>query len=276
MITPGPPPSNDLAVIEHFDQLSASGDWSRLYEVADGRSYHFHVRRARVLELLPSSLGRVADLGCGPGVMVETVLERGGEFEGIDLSPEMIREASHRFGGNPRVRFHQGNVEALQLPPAAFDQVICMAVIEYLQSPDLALREIVRILKPGGISIVTVPKRWHIDRIMVALAAPARYIGRALGAGSADRLPRLCLQPEELDRSASQAGLLPDGGAQYHFTPFPYPLPRVAPRICMRLNAPFERWHATRATVPSFFAHGYIGRYRKPISQEVCSQNSAS
>ena len=76
------------AVVEHFDRLSSTRDWSRLYTVADGSTYHFHVRRSRVLALLPEHLGRVADIGCGPGVMTEAVLTRGGTFEGIDLSPD--------------------------------------------------------------------------------------------------------------------------------------------------------------------------------------------
>jgi ubiquinone/menaquinone biosynthesis C-methylase UbiE len=58
--------SRNQAVIEHFDNYRG---WSRLYDVADGFNYHFHVRRNRVLELLPQKLGRVLDVGCGPGVM---------------------------------------------------------------------------------------------------------------------------------------------------------------------------------------------------------------
>ena len=251
------------AVVEHFDRLSATGDWTRLYEVADGFTYHFHIRRARVLELLPERLGRVADVGCGPGVMVEAVLERGGTFVGMDLSPEMVREATRRFGHVEGVSFRQGDIEALDLPSEHYDQVICMAVIEYLKAPDRALAEIARILRPGGIALVTVPKRLHIDRLTVAATAPVRGLARLLGASSADSLPRLCLQPDELDRAAARAGLAYDGGAQYHFTPVPYPFARVAPGLCKRLNLPFEQWHATRGIVRSFFAHGYIGRYRK-------------
>ncbi|HWP42164.1 MAG TPA: hypothetical protein VNO14_02935, partial [Blastocatellia bacterium] len=59
------------------------------------------------------------------------------------------------------------------------------------------------------------------------------------------------------------AGLICDGGAQYHFTPLPYPLLRIAPAACMKLNLPFERWCSTRAPIKSFFAHGYVGRYSK-------------
>ena len=259
--------NNLNAVIEHFDRLSTTRDWSRLYSVADGFTYHFHVRRSRVLELLPERLGRVADVGCGPGVMVEAVLARGGTFEGVDLSPEMVNEARERFEGREGVSFKEGSIESLELPSDAYDQVLCMAVIEYLQTPDRAMAEIARILKPGGTAVVTVPKRWHVDRVTIAASAPARAVARAFGAASADRLPRLRMQPDELDAAAERAGLRPDGGAQYHFTPLPYPLPRLAPKLCMRLNAPFERWHATRAALPSFLAHGYVGRYRKPSAE---------
>lgn len=259
--------SKDLnSVVEHFDRLSSNRDWSRLYEVADGFTYHFHVRRSRVLELLPPQLGDVVDVGCGPGVMVEAVRQRGGTFKGVDLSTEMVSEATERFGTLDGVSFETGNIESLNLPDASFDQVICMAVIEYLRTPDQALAEIARILRPGGMAIVTVPKRMHIDKVTITATAPFRALARSLGASSADNLPRLRLQPDELDEAAGRAGLTPDGGAQYHFTPLPYPFPRLAPRLCMRLNAPFERLFATRAALPSFLAHGYVGRYRKPVA----------
>jgi len=251
------------AVIEHFDHLSATGSWSHLYSALDGLTYHFHVRRQRVLELLPERLGRVADVGCGPGVMVEAVLNRGGTFDGVDLSPEMVREARGKFGHLGNVSFREGSIEALTLPDAAYDQALCMAVIEYLSAPRRAMAEIARILKPGGIAIVTVPKRSHIDQVMVAATAPVRALGRLFAQGTADSLPRLRMQPGELDRAAMEAGLIPDGGSQYQFTPIPYPLTRLAPNLCMRLNLPFEKWHETRAAAPSFFAHGYVGRYRK-------------
>lgn len=265
MSTSASPDVSNL-VIEHFDRLSATGDWSRLYSVADGFTYHFHVRRARVIELLPERLGRVLDVGCGPGVMVEAVLARGGTFDGLDISQEMVREGSERFGSRAGVRFGVGNIEALEAENESYDQVICMAVIEYLKSPDRALAEISRVLRSGGVAIITMPKRSHVDRLTVAATTPFRAAARALGMGSADLLPRLCLQPDDLDDAARRAGLVPDGCAQYHFTPVPYPFTRLAPGLCMRLNAPFERLHATRAGVPSFFAHGFVGRYRKPVT----------
>jgi len=251
------------AVVEHFDKLSTNRGWSSLYASADGNNYHFHVRRDRVLALLPERLGRVLDVGCGPGVMTEVVLERGGVFHGVDLSPEMIKEGREKFGHLPNVSFAVGNIEAIDAADNSYDQLICMAVTEYLQTTDRALAEIARVLKPGGIAIITTPKRWTVSRVTVAATAPVRLLAKLLGAATADHLPRLRLQPRELDQAARRAGLVPDGGSQYHYTPFAYPLTRVAPGLTMRLNLPFERFHAGRGAFVSFWAHGYVGRYRK-------------
>src|ERR1700752_182804 len=239
-------PANADSVIQHFDKLSLTRDWSRLYASADGRTYHFHVRRSRVLELLPQKLGRVLDIGCGPGVMTEVVLDRGGVFDGLDLSPEMVREGQEKFGHLPGVHFAEGNIEALNAADTSYDQLICMAVIEYLKTPDVALAEIARVLKPGGITIITVPKRWHISRVTVAATTPVRALARLLGAATADTLPRLRLQPDELDEPGRRPGLIPDGGSQYQYTPLPYPITRVAPNVTMRWNIPFEKLHANR------------------------------
>jgi SAM-dependent methyltransferase len=250
-------------VVEHFDSLSRSGEWSRLYEQLDAVSYHAHIRRRRVLELMPAQLGHVIDVGCGPGVMVDAVLARGGTFQGIDLSREMVAEAREGFGDRDGVTFDEGDIEALDVPDGDCDQVICMGVVEYLTAPDRALAEMARILRPGGTAIVTVPKRRHIDLLTIRALAPLRAVARRAGVPGSDRLPRLRMQPGELDRAAAAAGLVPDGGAQYHYTPLPYPSNRLAPALTMRLNLPFERWHAERDRVRSFFAHGYVGRYRK-------------
>lgn len=255
--------SEKEAVVEHFEKLSKTGEWSRLYAEWNGVTYHFQVRRERVLELLPTALGDVLDVGCGPGVMVEAVLERGGNFQGVDISPEMVKEAEEKFGHFPNVHFVVGNVEAIDFADASFDQVICMAVVEYLEAPCQMLEEISRVLRPNGLALITVPKKRHIDRVMIGLTTPFRKLAKLLVTPQSDKLPRLCLQPDELDNVARKAGLEFVGGRQYQFTPIPYPFTRIAPDFCMKLNLRFEKWAETRNAAVSFLGHGYIGLYRK-------------
>ena len=257
--------NNTAAVVGHFDRLSASGDWSRLYKEWDGGTYHFQIRRQRVLELLPATLGEVLDVGCGPGVMAEAVTERGGTLLGIDISPEMVKEAATKYSHLPNVRFELGNTEALAADDESFDQVISMAVLEYLSTADLMFKEIFRVLRPGGLALITVPKRRHIDRFTVSITTPFRTLAKSFVKAQSDDLPRLALQPHELDAAAANAGFELVAGRQYQFTPFPYPLTRIAPNLFMKLNLLFENRPETRNSLLSYLAHGYIGLYRKKV-----------
>jgi SAM-dependent methyltransferase len=196
--------------------------------------------------------------------MVDAVLQRGGSFFGIDLSTAMVAEAREMFEGREHVEFAVGDIEGLDVPDASYDQVICMGVLEYLTQADQALREIGRVLRPDGVAVITTPKRRHIDRVTLKATAPLRYLARLAGAPGSDRLPRLCLEPKELDAAAERAGFIRDGGSMYNFTPLPYPLTRVAPNTSMKVNLRFERWHRAQDRWRSFFAHGYVGRYHKP------------
>ena len=256
--------SGDSTVVEHFDRLSRTGAWSRLYAEFDPLTYHFHVRRQRVLELLPEQLGDVLDVGCGPAVMTQAVLDRGGRFTGVDLAPEMVREATAQFDDDPRIHVQLGDIEHLEFPGASFDQVICMAVLEYLPDAARAVGEMARVLRPGGVAIITMPKRIHIDRVTLAATAPARFLARRIAHRESHSPPKLLLQPAELAATVERAGLNVDGVSQYQFTPIPYPFHRLAPRWALQVNLRGERWHATRSRTRSFLAHGFVLRARKP------------
>lgn len=100
-------------------------------------------------------LGKICDMGCGPGQVAGYLHARGVEACGIDLSPEMVRQAQRL---NPEINFQQGDMLALTGIPddtfggiAAFYSVIHIprrAVVE-------ALRELKRVLRPRGALLVT-------------------------------------------------------------------------------------------------------------------------
>ncbi len=95
--------------------------------------------------------GTLADLGCGTGEMLRRILEEfGGRFRllGLDLSSESLKKAALLCGD--RVTFMKGDVEALPYPDGSVDVLLCMHSFHHYPHPRLALREMYRVLAPGG------------------------------------------------------------------------------------------------------------------------------
>jgi ubiquinone/menaquinone biosynthesis C-methylase UbiE len=117
---------------------------------------------ARVADSVPLEHAHVADLGCGPGVILCNVLRRkaGWTGEGLDISQAAIdyatRLAAHQKVGK-RVRFSTGDVVHLPYRDASFDVVIASEVLEHVPDIQKALAEIRRVLRPGGTVVITVP-----------------------------------------------------------------------------------------------------------------------
>jgi SAM-dependent methyltransferase len=100
------------------------------------------------------SLGTICDLGCGPGQIARYLHRQGAQTLGVDLSPCMIAEAQRL---NPEIPFHQGDM--LSLPDAdnswgGIAAFYCIIHIPREQIMD-ALREMKRVLKPGGVLLIT-------------------------------------------------------------------------------------------------------------------------
>jgi len=100
--------------------------------------------------LTPGS--RVLDVGCGRGVLLGALADRGFEVHGVEISPEAAR------GADPRaeIRF-AANLSDAGYDDCAFDEVIIWHVLEHMQDPRGALEEVHRILKPNGRLVVAVP-----------------------------------------------------------------------------------------------------------------------
>jgi ubiquinone/menaquinone biosynthesis C-methylase UbiE len=146
-------------VRNHFDNIS--GVWGDLYtRDITFANYNFVIRKRHVLDLFDKQGGRFLDAGCGTGDFIPDLLARGGQVFALDFAPEMIEQARARVsanGGDRGVQYSVGDVTDLPFETNYFDAVIGVGLIEYLTDVDSALRQMFRVLKPGGILIVTVP-----------------------------------------------------------------------------------------------------------------------
>ncbi len=106
--------------------------------------------------------GRVADLGCGSGVILSEVLLMKPEWtgHGLDISPTAVayarRLAAHNGVGD-RASFETGCVTRLPYADESLNLVVASEVVEHLPEPEAVAREIARVLKPGGQLILTMP-----------------------------------------------------------------------------------------------------------------------
>lgn len=105
-----------------------------------------------VLELLASEEGgSLADLGCGTGEMLSRILQTYPDrfrLHGLDLSANSLKKAEEKCGG--AVSLQKGNVEQLPYETGSMDLLLCMHSFHHYPHPVEALREMRRVLKPGG------------------------------------------------------------------------------------------------------------------------------
>ena len=92
------------------------------------------------------------DVGCGPGTITADLASRipAGEVVGVDLPSDVIDAAQREFGATANLRFEVGDVYALQFAADSFDLVYAHQVLQHLGDPVAALREMLRVLRPGG------------------------------------------------------------------------------------------------------------------------------
>ncbi len=103
--------------------------------------------------LPPAGAGkRLLDAGCGTGHQLAWLAQRGLEVCGLDGSPEMLAQARAL---NPGADIRHADVENVPFPDAGFDLVLCIEVLRYLPDPARCIRELARVLGPGGVCLAT-------------------------------------------------------------------------------------------------------------------------
>lgn len=189
--------------IARFDAL-ASRWWD-----PDGESRPLHdlnpVRLAYIADRAQLHGARVADVGCGGGLLSEAMARAGAQVTGVDLAPQVIEVAKlHLHESQLTVDYRvQSSADLAAAEPAAFDVVCCMELVEHVPDPAALVADLAAMLKPGGWLFMST-----LNRTPAAFAAAilgAEYIMRLLPRGTHHYAQ--FLKPSELSRLLRAQGL---------------------------------------------------------------------
>ncbi len=191
-------------------ELAKFGDLAHRWWDPDGEFKPLHrINPLRLdwIDSLASLAGKKAiDVGCGGGILAESMAGRGAEVLGVDLSVKPLRVAQlHALeSGMPHLRYREVAAEDLaEEMPASADVVTCMEMLEHVPEPASIVRACATLVKPGGWVFFSTINR-NPKAFLFAIVG-AEQVLKLLPKGTHDF--RRFIRPSELSRWARLAGL---------------------------------------------------------------------
>jgi len=211
--------SVNAAEVARFDALAARW-WD-----ATGPMRPLHmmnpVRAGWILARIDKVFGRrdvrVLDVGCGAGLLAESLAAAGCDVLGVDAGTEVIAAArAHAAGRGLRLDYQVGAAEALAAAGQTYDVVTALEIIEHVESPVDFVRDLARLLAPGGVLFLSTLNRTPASYAVAKLGA--EFLLRLLPVGTHDW--RKFVTPAELATHTAAAGLRLSDIAGMSFAPF--------------------------------------------------------
>ena len=206
-------------------------------------AYTRHRLQLHLERLLPPAApgARLLDLGCGTGHHLLWAQGRGYAVAGTDGSEAMLAEARRL---NPSVELRQAPADAVPFPKAAFDAAFCIEVLRYLPDVEPCIREMARVLRPGGVCLATASPLLNLNGFpllnRVALRVPAL---RAV------RLKQFFHTAGGLERRFRRAGFRDVAVHGVYLGPINW-VERIAPSALPRFLRAFERFDGAVSDLP--------------------------
>lgn len=209
-------PNVDPAEIAKFEALAArwwdkTSEFKPLHEINP-------LRLNWIAERAELSGQRVLDVGCGGGILAESMARRGAQVLGIDMgeAPLAVGRLHASEAGVSNIEYRQVTVEALAAEqPGSFDAVTCLEMLEHVPDPGAIVAACFNLVKPGGRVFFSTlnrnPKSW-----LFAIVG-AEYVLRMLPRGTHDY--QKFIRPSELGSWVRKAGLSLDEITGLHFNP---------------------------------------------------------
>jgi ubiquinone/menaquinone biosynthesis C-methylase UbiE len=153
---------------EYFDQIAHKWDEIR-------RSLFSEAVRERAFSIAGVQKGKIAaDIGAGTGFITEGLVSKDLQVIVVDQSEAMLAEMKKKFQHVNTIDYRIGEVESIPVDDESVDYVFANMLLHHVERPQIAIKEMARILKPGGILVITdldehnfeFLKREHHDRWM--------------------------------------------------------------------------------------------------------------
>ncbi|HSU55765.1 MAG TPA: class I SAM-dependent methyltransferase [Candidatus Dormibacteraeota bacterium] len=152
MTTPQPAPSEigSYYPVGYYGALGARRfPW--MVEVLQNALYRHRVKT--VERISEKRRGRVLDVGCGRGWLLQQFRKAGWDVHGTELSEQAARYGREALG----LPIETGSLEDVSFPANHFDAITMWHVLEHVPEPAVMLKEVCRVMKPGGVLLVSVP-----------------------------------------------------------------------------------------------------------------------
>lgn len=157
----------DFSKVKIYDDGSGDGDPYIYYQKPFVK--WFYINRIQYgLDLIPNNrkYDKILEIGYGSGLLMPTLCSMSENVYGIDVNP--LKEEYNALISDIKIRPNliKGNIESTDFKDETFDLIVAFSIFEHLKNVEPALKEVSRILKPGGYFLLGIPR---VDRIMEKL-----------------------------------------------------------------------------------------------------------
>jgi len=256
-----------------FDNLAWDGSWEKLYKGRiDRTTYNFMSRFRAVEELLGSCVeGEILDVGCGTGDLLPLIIQKTGNYYGVDISSKMIERANVRFADAIKknvASFHIADCDMLPFNDMKFNLAIAVGLIEYLPDPSLFLKEVRRILVNDGYFLVTVPYKECINLkirkgllpiIQKLYPVYAKFKNQSLS--QMTNVRHYSYNENDLDNSMKAINFHRVDACYTNFHIIPHPIDHLFPELYIKISESIDR--GRKGIKFKKFASNYIALFQK-------------